>query len=854
MDAATLLFPEPHIPRPTSTQPAPALRPRLPTHRNSKSDSGTSPSYTSPLHHRDSITICTNSSPFSSDPADWVKPFQNGSVPESEQEWAQFVPPQALEVLDKHEVERQSVLFEVFKSELDYVNDLQTMQDVYVAPMLDPQQDIIEKSRRSTVVTQVFGGLDTILTHHRRMLAALFERQREQHPLVQSVTDVILGNVLQFGYVYETYIKHSPFSLAYHKQELERNNRYASFIQGCSEDPRLKRRDFKALLSRPLTRLPRIKLIMERIEKLTPEGHDDRVAIPTLLSALQSYVKSSEPGIAAAEDKVGFWAVCESLIYSKGEITDLDLYAESRTLIHSGPLARQRSDTWRSWTNAFGALLDNYFLLLKEEGKPPGTARRRIVSRPIPLEYLRLGSFNGQPEVRKERADNGSFINMSSTKQDMYPFSIYHAGARAARGYTLYTPTAVARERWRAALTDAIAVRKVAQEASQWFSPQALNDGFFRAISPRVPLVKGSQFTGRVCCAAPFSYQERSYLAVGCATGIYIGMRADSSFRKILPLAHSTTMLALPQFNRFLVHHETTLLSYPLDLLVQVYLGNGTTQSLNDSAEKPAQDDGNVLFLKAGRIREQSGSRTLIVFATKGFSKHTLHTKELVDQQSVAYIPGRRRTSAYRTFGLPMPIPRDSHDVTFIGNKTVVCTSKTVHILRPTNTATFPSTVVPNFSEASISQNLPMQSLKEMCEAAKALGLVRSGGNEILVIYDELGCYIDESGKPVRSSGYIRWECRATTYARRGPHLLLFSPGFVEVRSISTGVLVQVIEGDDVRLLHSGIAPQDMLIVGMAGKRENESGLSERLVELVRTHAINEIGQTPRPVEVWDEW
>lgn len=56
--------------------------------------------------------------------------FQSGKIPESEREWDRFVLPQALEALGKKEVERQSVLFEIFKSELDYVNDLKTIKDV----------------------------------------------------------------------------------------------------------------------------------------------------------------------------------------------------------------------------------------------------------------------------------------------------------------------------------------------------------------------------------------------------------------------------------------------------------------------------------------------------------------------------------------------------------------------------------------------------------------------------------------------------------------------------------------------------------------------------------------------------
>jgi hypothetical protein len=64
------------------------------------------------------------------DSAAGLELFQSGKIPLSEQEWDRFVPPQALEALGKKEVQRQSVLFEVFKSELDYVNDLQTINDV----------------------------------------------------------------------------------------------------------------------------------------------------------------------------------------------------------------------------------------------------------------------------------------------------------------------------------------------------------------------------------------------------------------------------------------------------------------------------------------------------------------------------------------------------------------------------------------------------------------------------------------------------------------------------------------------------------------------------------------------------
>ncbi len=48
-------------------------------------------------------------------------------------------------------------------------------------------------------VSEVFWNLNEILAHHQRMLRSLFARQRDQHPLVQSVADIILDSTFIFG-------------------------------------------------------------------------------------------------------------------------------------------------------------------------------------------------------------------------------------------------------------------------------------------------------------------------------------------------------------------------------------------------------------------------------------------------------------------------------------------------------------------------------------------------------------------------------------------------------------------------------------------------------------------------------
>jgi hypothetical protein len=56
--------------------------------------------------------------------------FQAGNLSDNDAQWHRLVPPEAQEALGKREVERQSVLFEVFLAERDYVFDLKMVKEV----------------------------------------------------------------------------------------------------------------------------------------------------------------------------------------------------------------------------------------------------------------------------------------------------------------------------------------------------------------------------------------------------------------------------------------------------------------------------------------------------------------------------------------------------------------------------------------------------------------------------------------------------------------------------------------------------------------------------------------------------
>ncbi|GJE88623.1 RhoGEF/DH domain-containing protein [Phanerochaete sordida] len=783
-----------------------------------------------------------------------LRRFQAGELDENDEEWHRLVPKGALEVFDKHEIQRQSVIFEIIKSERDYVSDLELVRDVFIDSLVNTLS--IPQQRIRGYISEVFYNLDEILAYHKRMLERLFELQRDQHPLITNFASIVLDTSLAFRTAYEEYIKHYPLSEAYHRKELKRNSKYQYFLSQCGQDPRVRKRDLITFLSRPVTRLPRLLLLLNTVQKHTPPDHTDQETLTLLISLLSDFIKSTQPGIVAAESKVKFWELCESLSYQKGEIIDLDLYDESRTLVYSGPLARRytsRTEVTYTWVDLHVALLDNYLLLLKPETRSNGNIRHNVISRPIPLEYLRLAAFDALPESRREKATSTIeqarlFDSFRVRHRQMYPFTLFHASATLTRRYTLYASSESERERWRKAMVEGVALRTARQDANMWYVPDTVSEGFFRISNGLASQISSGRITGKVRTATAFIVEGRPVVAVGCSSGIYLTAKGRSDFKRVLKKANVNYIEALPGLNKIVVHSDDGLEAYSLDAMALVGLGTARPQDLDASRERVSEQNAAIVLARVVKV----GGRTIVLYATKSFMQVTLHALEAVATSESNTNPRRSIGSgspSFRSFGEPTWIPKDSHDIVALHKTIGVCAERGIHVFDPTNLSASGAnaTVIPNFSEPTE----PMLLLKQRSASAKPLGLVKVASNELLVVFDELGCYIDRHGIPCRASGYLRWETKATSCAHRGEHVFLFSPEFIEIRSLATGKLVQVIEGSDIRLVHSS---ERAMFVAMRGDDKAGGGPSDKLVELVETTDLTAQQQTSSVPGVWDEW
>ena len=111
-----------------------------------------------------------------------------------------------------------------------------------------------------------------------------------------------------------------------------------------------------------------------------------------------------------------------------------------------------------------------------------------------------------------------------------------------------------------------------------------------------------------------------------------------------------------------------------------------------------------------------------------------------------------------------------------------------------------------------------------------------------LTLSPDLGCFLDKCGKPARSDYYIEWERKATAFVRCGPHLLLFSPGYIEVRNVDSESgklkLVKIVRVNGLRPLCTGLTERVSLVGVMTGGSEDDGSRTEKLVELIQTEAI----------------
>jgi hypothetical protein len=548
-------------------------------------------------------------------------------------EWHDLVSIDLRQGLSKEEMKRQTVIFELIKGEMSYVKDLENIEIMYVRPLRSIDPPIIPRDRLESFIQDVYHNFGELHAHHRRLLDQLHEIQREEHPLIRSITEPLFDAALNFRDAYMEYVPNYPIAAYRIDDEMATNPLFKAFCDQVTRHADAHRLDMKNFINRPIPRLLRYELLLKGILDETPKGHIDRQTIPQVLDVVKALGKETEPGVQSAKQKVQLWNYNNNLVFKSGETIDMDLRDESRSLIHAGKLLRQ-PDTgfeWNGWSELFVLLFDNYLVMTKPKDRD-GVTKYHVNRRPIPLDLLTLANFTDPPTQRstgifkirgggQHAADQSGMTptglgpEHASDSRAVYPCTIHHNGRMGGLN-TLYAETSAARLEWKTKLEEAIGLRKVVQESNKVFEIETLSMDTFLVPSMLAGATTPSwshenSYTGKVTCSVPFSTADgRALVAIGCAEGVWIGFRHDSkSMRRVLHLKMVTQCAMLEDFGIFLVLADKSLFAYHIEALVP-----SSPQSANTS-QTPQKLNGtkDVHFFSVGSL----SGRTLVIYMKK---------------------------------------------------------------------------------------------------------------------------------------------------------------------------------------------------------------------------------------------
>ncbi|KAJ3520044.1 hypothetical protein NM688_g9215 [Phlebia brevispora] len=655
--------------------------------------------------------------------------------PSAKLEWYNLVAEEVRKAMPKKEAKRQSIIFELIKGEMDYVKDLENIEVMYVQPLREMDPPIIARDRLPQFINDVFHNFAEIHAHHRKMLDTFHEIQREEHPVIRSITAAVYDAVLNFREAYMEYIPNYPIAAYRIDDEMATNPAFKNFVEQCTRHPDARKLDMKAFINRPIPRLLRYELLLKSILDETPEGHEDRETIPQVLEVIKALGKDTEPGVVSAKQKVEVWRYNSNLVFKRDEAIDMDLLNENRSLIHTGKLLRQPDSgfEWSGWTELYVLLFDNYLVMTKPKEKD-GITKYQVYRRPIPLDLLTLANFTDPPTQR-----NAGLLRprlRGGEKHD--PNAPNNPTASSSPDTATDSPrqSAQARNEWKSKLEEAIGLRKVVQESNKVFEIETLSADTF--LVPSMMPGGSSQswshenaFTGKVTCSVPFTTPDgRGLVAIGCAEGVWIGFRHDSrSMRRVLHLKMVTQCAMLEDFGIFLVLADKSLFAYHIEALVP-----SSPQSPHTS-QTPQKLSGNkdVHFFSVGQLN----GRTLVIYMKKKGLDSVFRVLEPVvgkinerakAPQTLGSRLGLRAQRSewfrvYRDFFLPS----ESYDLIFLKARIVILCTKGFEIMDLTD---FKSVTIPQRDDPRLER------LAKRCESCRPMGMFRSSKNEFLLCYD----------------------------------------------------------------------------------------------------------------------
>lgn len=97
--------------------------------------------------------------------------------------------------------------------------------------MREAEPPIVPRERLGLFIDSVFHNFGELHAHHRRLLDRLYDIQREEHPVINSVTAAIFDAALNWREAYMEYVTNYPIAEYRIVDEMNNNPTFKSFVE-----------------------------------------------------------------------------------------------------------------------------------------------------------------------------------------------------------------------------------------------------------------------------------------------------------------------------------------------------------------------------------------------------------------------------------------------------------------------------------------------------------------------------------------------------------------------------------------------------------------------------------------------
>ncbi|KAJ3329165.1 RHO1 GDP-GTP exchange protein 2 [Blyttiomyces sp. JEL0837] len=762
--------------------------------------------------------------------------------------WSNTVPSEIVQSVTPQEEKRQNAIYDIIKTERNYVDELKAIQTMYAIPLRN--SDVIEEHRKEAFFQRIFCNAADLLTVNSKLLQKLLQRQKEAY-IVEKIGDIFL-NIASELEIYVEYCGNREYSRNDIALEKATNIKFREFQAKAilkTDVNSDNKQELDGYLHKPIARMASYLLLLKAILDKTPEGHPDRTLIPQAQKAMGDVLGKMNEASGVAINKIKL-SQLNQLINTDGY--DLRLMDPDRRHHYEGKLVLKRPPGPDVPLTAF--VFDHMFVMTREktdrrgaEGETFGNKTKnyqyQLYKKPMPLELIvieqdqkRTTMLFGPGAVRRDTSDR-----MSTVNEPKLSFGLQFLG-RNGGSFTFAVETEVARNVWRDYLKK---LRMQRQRRRKLFeidmmlshsagNTMAISSAGLPAGAGAGGIVTGST-TGSMNSGNAGAGGGGSAAAAGNAVGIHCsafvddrllfgadnglfmgiedgprggdldgrdqaGGSVDSNLNhmggwdygcggmflvKVLDLERIVQVEVLKDYDMILVLSDKVLSCFPMDIL--------DARSTEGPARRGKKIGENISFFKVGvcadRMLVCAVRATPLTSTIKVYEPVGLGSSKRRGKLGILFKSSNDTMRVFKEFY----IPTEALNVHFLRTKICVGCTKGFEIV---DLETLDTQGLLDPADSSLDFALGRENLRP-------IAIFRIVEAEYLICYNEFGFYVDRMGRKIKGDWMIHWHGLPTAFAYVHPYIIAFEPTFIEVRDVLTGELVQVIQGSGIRALNT---------------------------------------------------